>query len=54
MKKILLDDKPHLCLFAIKHINIGEEITYNYGDSNWPWRNIVSQQSMIKKIKIKD
>ncbi|KAJ4943744.1 hypothetical protein JOQ06_006241 [Pogonophryne albipinna] len=23
---------------AIKDISPGEEITYNYGDSDWPWR----------------
>nr|XP_024655137.1 histone-lysine N-methyltransferase set-1-like [Maylandia zebra] len=34
-----VDGRPHLCLFAIKDIGPGEEITYNYGDSNWPWRS---------------
>lgn len=38
MKYLTLQGKPHLCLFAIRDINQGEEITYNYGDSNWPWR----------------
>ncbi|XP_024119917.1 uncharacterized protein LOC112141094 isoform X9 [Oryzias melastigma] len=40
-----VDGEPHLCLFAIKDIAPGEEITYNYGDSEWPWR--------IKKSKEK-
>ena len=42
MKKIIVDNKPHLCLFAIKKIEIGSEIEYNYGDSKWPWRLKVS------------
>ncbi|XP_013856382.1 N-lysine methyltransferase SETD8-A, partial [Austrofundulus limnaeus] len=39
MKYLTLQGKPHLCLFAICDINPGEEVTYNYGDSNWPWRS---------------
>ncbi|KAK5600976.1 hypothetical protein CRENBAI_006009 [Crenichthys baileyi] len=38
MKYLTVQGKPHLCLFAIREINQGEEITYNYGDSDWPWR----------------
>lgn len=38
MKTITVNGKPHLCLFAIKDINPGEEITYNYGNAEWPWR----------------
>ncbi|KAJ8016885.1 hypothetical protein DPEC_G00011990 [Dallia pectoralis] len=38
MKKIVVNDRPHLCLFAVKKIEIGSEIEYNYGDSQWPWR----------------
>ncbi|XP_026203998.1 uncharacterized protein LOC113154170 isoform X3 [Anabas testudineus] len=39
VKKIVCEGKPHLCLFAIKKIFAGEEITYNYGDSSCPWRS---------------
>ncbi|ROK25268.1 N-lysine methyltransferase KMT5A-A [Anabarilius grahami] len=39
MKKIIVNNKPHLCLFAVKRIEIGSEIEYNYGDAQWPWRN---------------
>lgn len=42
MKKIIVNDTPHLCLFAVKKIEIGSEIEYNYGDSQWPWRKKVS------------
>ncbi|XP_035981142.1 uncharacterized protein LOC110368365 isoform X2 [Fundulus heteroclitus] len=38
MKKLIVKDKPHLCLFAIKNIQAECEITYDYGDSLWPWR----------------
>nr|XP_046274081.1 uncharacterized protein LOC124074833 isoform X2 [Scatophagus argus] len=39
VKKIVNEEKPHMCLFAIKEISPGEEITYNYGDSSYPWRS---------------
>lgn len=40
MRKILdVDGKPHLCLFAIKDIDAGEEISYDYGGHNLPWRS---------------
>jgi len=38
MKKILVDGIPHLCLFACRHISVGDEITYDYGSSEYPWR----------------
>lgn len=41
MKKVVCEGKPHLCLFALKKIFAGEEITYNYGDSSYPWRSTV-------------
>ncbi|XP_040909011.1 uncharacterized protein LOC121191726 isoform X2 [Toxotes jaculatrix] len=41
MKKVVYEGKPHLCLFAVKKILRGEEITYNYGDSSYPWRSTV-------------
>ncbi|XP_034401108.1 uncharacterized protein LOC117738995 isoform X2 [Cyclopterus lumpus] len=39
MKKVVYEGKPHLCLFASTEISPGEEITYNYGDSAYPWRS---------------
>lgn len=41
MKKIDVDGKPHLCLFVLKDIQKGEEITYDYGPFDWPWREQV-------------
>ncbi|XP_046691727.1 uncharacterized protein LOC124376601 isoform X2 [Silurus meridionalis] len=43
MKRILVEGKPHLCLFALRDIIPGEEITYNYGDGDCPWRNEVTK-----------
>nr|XP_054600799.1 uncharacterized protein LOC129164472 isoform X4 [Nothobranchius furzeri] len=45
MKKIIVDNKPHLCLFSLKKIEIGAEIYYNYGDSKWPWRSKVGKNN---------
>ncbi|XP_039675537.1 uncharacterized protein LOC120570916 isoform X3 [Perca fluviatilis] len=42
MKKVVCEGKPHLCLFAVTKISPGEEITYNYGDSSYPWRSNAS------------
>ncbi|XP_054601443.1 uncharacterized protein [Nothobranchius furzeri] len=39
MRKIVCEGKPHLCLFAVEDIFPGEEITYSYGDSSYPWRS---------------
>ena len=38
MKQIDVDGNPHLCLFVIKDISEGEEITYDYGGDDCPWR----------------
>ena len=32
---------PHLCLFALREIRQGEEITYDYGGTDLPWRSEV-------------
>ncbi|KAG9281452.1 histone-lysine N-methyltransferase set-1-like [Astyanax mexicanus] len=48
MRTITTVGKPHLCLFATRSINPGEEITYNYGDSEWPWRcKIVNERDQL-------
>lgn len=48
IKCLNLQGKPHLCLFATRDIRSGEEITYNYGDSDWPWRSKVCRQQKMK------
>ena len=55
MKKIVLNGKPHLCLFAITNIEPETELRYNYGDlpaSELFWRkvNAVSFHKVLKTI----
>ncbi|KAI4800013.1 hypothetical protein KUCAC02_016550 [Chaenocephalus aceratus] len=45
MKKVMAENKPHLCLFALRDINPGEEIIYDYGGTDWPWRKQVGKQA---------
>nr|XP_055025623.1 uncharacterized protein LOC129415612 [Misgurnus anguillicaudatus] len=40
VKTVVVEGKPHLCLFSLRDICPDEEITYNYGDSSWPWRSV--------------
>lgn len=42
MKKIEHNSIPYLCLFAIKRIEIGDEITYFYGEEGLPWHEKVN------------
>ncbi len=42
MKAIWINNRPHLCLFALTDINFNEEVTYSYGDDSdclFPWRS---------------
>ena len=41
MKKILHENRVALCLFALKEIQIGEEVRYDYGpdDGTMFWRD---------------
>jgi hypothetical protein len=41
MKKLVTDNVPKLCLFALRKINTGEKITYSYGAGYYPWRQKV-------------
>jgi len=34
MKRVMVDGRPHLCLFATTNIPIAEELRFNYGDDN--------------------
>lgn len=36
-----VDNNPSLCLFALRDINEGEELLYNYGVNNLPWKKKV-------------
>ncbi|XP_077363822.1 uncharacterized protein LOC144007799 [Festucalex cinctus] len=52
MKYLNVQGKPHLCLFATRAFDSGEEITYNYGDSDWPWRSKESSQQNTLTSKL--
>ncbi len=40
-QQIVDEDKiPHLCAFAITKITAGEEIVFDYGDPDCPWRHV--------------
>lgn len=43
MKRIDVNGKPHLCLFAVDDIQEGEELTYDYGGEDCPWRTQVRE-----------
>jgi len=47
MKKVVLDDVVHLCLFAVTNIEIGQQLLFNYGDTTHQlfWRQKVSSVS---------
>ncbi|XP_052242383.1 uncharacterized protein LOC127852468 [Dreissena polymorpha] len=38
MKIVPVDDSPRLCIFATRLIAKGEELRYDYGVTNLPWR----------------
>ncbi|CAM4568673.1 unnamed protein product [Leuciscus chuanchicus] len=63
VKTIIVDGRPHLCLFSIRDIFPDEEVTYNYGDSSWPWHLselcdetsvAVTEHSVIPSSSVKD
>ena len=39
MKKKEINGQPHLAIYAKQSINIGEELRYDYGVKDLPWRN---------------
>ena len=43
MKKVIVNNQPKLCLFALKEIDEGTEIRYDYSgpSSVLPWRKEV-------------
>uniref|UniRef100_A0AAV2ML65 SET domain-containing protein n=1 Tax=Knipowitschia caucasica TaxID=637954 RepID=A0AAV2ML65_KNICA len=45
MKRVIIEGKPHLFLFALREIHPGQEIPYDYGGKDWPWRKQTLEQS---------
>ncbi|XP_041833038.1 uncharacterized protein LOC121634460 [Melanotaenia boesemani] len=52
MKKITVNGKPHLCLFALNEIKKGEEITYDYGGTDCPWRTQPSTTASVEQTQM--
>ncbi|XP_053475838.1 N-lysine methyltransferase KMT5A-like [Ictalurus furcatus] len=44
MQKTEVDGSPHLCLFALTDFKEGDEITYNYGGTDWPWLRKIMEE----------
>ena len=40
MKILKLDGATRLALFAVSHVYVGNEITYDYGDPDAVWRQV--------------
>ena len=38
VKKVVVSNTPHLCFFAYRDINIGDELRYDYGSKDLEWR----------------
>ena len=53
MKKLIIQVKPHLCLFAVEDIQAESEVIYNYGESKWPWQTQVRLRLYIRSLKLK-
>lgn len=47
MRLVEVDGRSHICLFATRPISIGEEISYNYGGKDWPWRKVCISLCML-------
>ncbi|XP_069105783.1 N-lysine methyltransferase KMT5A-like [Argopecten irradians] len=55
----VFNETPHLCLYAAKQITPGEEIRYDYGVTNLPWRlvrnelyEVRQKQALFKHIHV--
>ena len=43
IRMVKLNGKPHLCIFALRDISKSEEIRYDYGVGDLPWRQKVNR-----------
>lgn len=50
MKKVTVNNRPHLCIFAVMKIEVGVELEYIYGDSTWPCPKEVSCVAVLHDI----
>lgn len=47
-----MEERPHLCLFAIKKILPGQELLYDYGPTPWPWRKQVKSCNNMPELRM--
>lgn len=47
MKLVMVENHPRLCLFANRDILKGEELRYDYGESNLPWRQVCGKLTIL-------
>jgi len=40
IKVVEFENNPHLCIFASNDILMGDELRYDYGVADLPWRKI--------------
>lgn len=52
MQVVLVDGKPHLCLFACDSIEENDEIRYDYGVPDLPWRKQVSTTMCQLRVSV--
>ncbi|XP_033729819.1 N-lysine methyltransferase KMT5A-A-like [Pecten maximus] len=52
MRKILRKQLPVLCLFATKVIRTGDELRYDYGVRNLPWRKVSTVNLCITIVHV--
>eukprot|EP00057_Strongylocentrotus_purpuratus_P015041 XP_011669515.1 PREDICTED: uncharacterized protein LOC100890715 isoform X2 [Strongylocentrotus purpuratus] len=50
VKKVVRDTTVHLCLFALEDVKAGEELRYNYGVDDLPWRKQVHNCSTCSQV----
>ena len=52
-KMVAVNDgkNPHLCLFAVRDIEVWEELRFDYGVPNLPWRKVLLSISMVLFLK---
>ncbi|XP_053389498.1 uncharacterized protein LOC123565665 [Mercenaria mercenaria] len=48
MQIVVHNSTPHLCLFATTDITAGDEVLYDYGDKNLPWK--LKRKSLIDRF----
>lgn len=52
VKLVVIDvgSLPVLCMFALRNIREDEELLYNYGTNNLPWKENLPVMTLFKKI----